>query len=123
MKGEIARLRQTITALAALCSESPGFDKFGITEACMEAMDNITYTASTAEVVRNLDSMGFNLDSQKNAAASVHSVLSRLAEKGVVKKIDTKDAEGKELAGWRGPNYDPESDQFMAEISGGEPPF
>lgn len=120
LKSEVTRLRQTITALAALCSESPGFDKFGITEACMEVMDTVSHTVSTADVVKQLDSMGFEIASQKNVAASVHAVLTRLADKGKITKIaahttdlDT-DVEGENVIGWRGPNYDPEMDAILA---------
>ena len=116
LRSDIFRLRKTITALAALCSESPGFDTFGITEACIEAMEVILHTASTTDVVSNLESMGFDIASQKNAAASVHTVLSRLADKGKIKKIDN----GEEVVGWRGPNYDAEIDQIMQS---GDVPF
>ncbi|MGA2902662.1 MAG: hypothetical protein ABSD98_02440 [Candidatus Korobacteraceae bacterium] len=111
LKGEVTRLRQTITALAALCSESPGFDEFGITDACIEVMENISGTISSAGVVKWLNSMGFEIASQKNVAASVHAVLTRLANKGKITKIVDKD--GKNVIGWRGPNYDPEMDSVL----------
>lgn len=120
LKGEVTRLRQTITALAAMCSESPGFDKFGITEACIEVMDSACGTMSTAAVVKWLDSMGFDIASQKNVAASAHAVLTRLADKGRITKVATHTTdldtgmEGDEhVIGWRGPNYDPEIDAIL----------
>lgn len=101
----MALLRRTITALAAMCSEDPALDKLGITEAVSEAMEDTPFTVSTGGVIAILDSMGFELETQKNAAASVHAVLTRLAEKGKITKItDEKDNSVK----WRGPNYDPD---------------
>jgi predicted transcriptional regulator len=101
---ESANLRRTITALAAMCSENPAIDSFGITESCMEAMDTEIFEVTTQDVVKSLEEMGFDIASQKNAAASVHSVLSRLAEKGKIQKIT--DDEGRSVS-WRGPHYDP----------------
>ena len=69
------KLRRTITALAAMCSESPWIDSLGITDSCLEAMENSPFEMSTADVVKALEGMGFDLASQKNAAASVHSVF------------------------------------------------
>jgi hypothetical protein len=48
-------------------------------------------------------SRGFDWASQKNAAAFVHAVLTRLAKsEKIVRVTDTKD----DSVGWRGPNYD-----------------
>jgi chromosome segregation ATPase len=107
LKGVISQLRRTITALAVLCSEEPLIDKLGITDAVIEAMDQTYSSATTSDVVDTLENMGFDLASQKNAAASVHAVLTRLAEKGAIKKITEKDT-----VKWRGPNYDPKYDDI-----------
>src|SRR5437868_3862633 len=69
LKEEVVKLKRTITALAAMCSESPGIDKLGITDACMEAMELFHFPVTTADVVIGLDSLGFDMESQKNAAA------------------------------------------------------
>jgi len=119
LKSEISRLRQTITALAALCSESPGFDRFGITEACSEVMETITYSATTALVVSELVNLGFDIASQKNVNASVHVVLSRLAEKGQIEKIPSKDGDGQDITKWRGPKYDKDWEELVS----GDVPF
>ena len=87
LTGEIARLRRTITALAALCSEEPGFDDLGITEACSEVMENEQFEVSTAGVVKALEDMGYDLSSQKNASASVHAILSRMANQGKIQRV------------------------------------
>jgi hypothetical protein len=102
---EMRNLRRTITALAALCSESPGIDPLGITDACIEAMKIIPYTTTTAEVVTWLEGMGFDFSAQKNAGASVHAVLTRLAKDEKITKVTSG-----EVVRWRGPNYDKELD-------------
>ena len=103
LKDELALLRRTITALAAMCSEDPRVDKLGITDACMEVMNDYPVTMSTNDVVAALESRGFDLASQKNAAASAHAVLSRLAKSGkITRVVEEKD----DSVGWRGPNYD-----------------
>ncbi len=109
LNDEISRLRRTITALAALCSESPGFDDLGITESCMEVMESERATVTTNQVVEALESMGFDLESQKNPQASVHAVLSRLALKGKIKRITEEQSK---VVFWRGPNYDPKADEM-----------
>jgi hypothetical protein len=111
---EVTRLRKTITALAALCSEAPFSDALGITESCMEVMTAERGSVSTQSVLKTLESIGFDISGQKNAAASVHSVLSRLATKGKIQKIE----DGGSVT-WRGPNYDEKSD----EISDDDIPF
>jgi hypothetical protein len=105
---ETARLRRTITALAAMCSEDPGIDSLGITDACMEVLLDWPGSATTNDVVTMLESMGFDISSQKNASASVHSVLGRLARNGKITKIED-DVRG---VLWRGPAYDKEFDEI-----------
>lgn len=101
VQGTLADLRRTITALAKLSGQSSYFDPLGITESCMEVMARETQEVSTTDVVKKLEDMGFDLPAQKNPAASVHTVLSRLAEKGKIEK-------GQDQSGaisWRGPKY------------------
>jgi len=104
LKVEILKLRRSITALAPLCSEDPRVDKLGITDVCIEAMNIIPDTVSTADVVRWIEMYGYDISSQKNADASVHAILSRLADKGTIKKILIAGENGG--VRWRGPNYD-----------------
>lgn len=101
LNDQVGKLRRTITALAAMCSESPYLDPIGITDACEEVMAIEREEVTTQEVVEKLEAMGFDLSSQKNAAASVHSVLTRLATKEKIEKITN----GSEAVTWRGPNY------------------
>lgn len=99
---EMGGLRRTITALAAMCSEEPWNDSMGITEACTEVMEAEILEVSTQDVVREIENLGFDMASQKNAAASVHAILSRLAEKGKIQKI----MDDEKNITWRGPQYD-----------------
>ena len=103
LNDEVNRLRRTITALAALCSEEPMIDTLGITDSCLEVMDNQRDTVTTADVVRALEARGFDMATQKNANASVHAILSRLARRGKIERITDE----KDNVSWRGPNYDP----------------
>jgi len=109
LKRDISRLRRTITALAAMCSEDPLMDKLGITESCLEVMEDEERTVTTADVVQLLELRGFDLESQKNASASVHAVLTRLANKGKITKVKVEEKDSEAVA-WRGPKYDPEWD-------------
>lgn len=101
LQGEISRLRRTIAALAAMCSEAPSIDSLGITEACMEVMETAVTAMTTADVVNALDGMGFDIKGQKNANASVHTVLNRLAGRQRITKV-LKDG----MATWKGPKFD-----------------
>ena len=105
LKQETDRLRRTITALAAMCSEDPLIDRLGITDSCMEVMEVRRTTVTSADVVRSLELRGFDFSSQKNAPASVHAILSRLAKREKIQKIVE---EGSNTVKWRGPNYDPQ---------------
>jgi hypothetical protein len=116
LKNEIGRLRRTITALAAMCSEDPRIDKLGITEACTEVMEDYPVSMTTGDVVGALESRGFDLASQKNAAASVHAVLTRLAKSEKITKV----GDGDKVI-WRGPNYDKKIDEGL--FSDEEIPF
>ena len=103
---EVGRLRRTITALAALCTEEPGMDDLGITESCIEFMEAQKGTVTTADVVSGLEERGFDITSQVNASASVHAVLMRLARKGKIERINDDEKTKKVL--WKGPNFDPD---------------
>lgn len=111
LNDDLVRLRRTITALAAMCSESPGFDKMGITDACIEVMENTCFSLSTSEVVDRIEEMGFDIASQKNANASVHAVLARLAKNNKITKIETVG----DKVFWRGPKYDAKIDAGVTD--------
>jgi hypothetical protein len=102
LQHETAKLRRTITALAAMCSEPTDLDPLGITNFCAEVMEAQQGAVTTADVVKALGEMGFDLSSQKNASASVHSVLTRLAKKGKIEKAGDGEA-----VRWKGPKFDP----------------
>jgi hypothetical protein len=111
LEQEIANLRKTITALSAMCSEEPGIDKLGITDSVIEVMSDTPFSWTTGEVVIALDSMGFDLASQKNAQASVHAVLARMAQKEKLTRVPKAktNANGNPWE-WRGPRYNAEQD-------------
>jgi hypothetical protein len=102
LNDEIGRLRRTITALAAMCSESPWSDALGITDSCVEVMETEREEVSTQDVVGSLEQLGFDFSSQKNPGASVHAILSRLAEKKKITKVTDEDTGA---VTWRGPGY------------------
>lgn len=100
---QIERLRRTITALAAMCSEEPALDSMGITDSILEVMQRERGAVTTGDVVKALEERGFDLASQKNAYASVHAILARLARRDYIRR--DKDVKGATV--WKGPNYDP----------------
>jgi hypothetical protein len=99
---EIARLRRTITALSAMCSEDSIFDDFGITGAVKEAMAKERTLVTTNDVIQKLLEIGFDIKSQKNVQASVHTVLQRLANRELIERVED---DGK-IVKWKGPKYD-----------------
>jgi hypothetical protein len=101
LKDEIRQLRRTITALAPLCSGNPRVDKLGITDICTEVMEIIPSVASTSEVVQWIEMYGFDISMQKNAEASVHAVLTRLAKDEKVEKITDETG----AVTWKGPGF------------------
>lgn len=116
---EIGNLRKTITALAAMCSEEPGLDKLGITDSIIEVMSESAFSWTTGEVVTALDGMGFDLASQKNAQASAHAVLARLAQQGKITRVANakKNPQG-HVWEWRGPQYNATEDQKYEASAG-----
>jgi hypothetical protein len=107
---EVNKLRRTITALAAMCAEEPHIDRLGITDTVADVMEAEKSTVTTSEVVKLVEGRGFDLVSQKNASASVHTVLLRLARKGKITRLESEDE--KKTTIWRGPNYDSDYDMF-----------
>lgn len=104
----VGRLRRSITALAAMCSAEPEIDGLGITDSVAEVMATVTAEMTTQQVVDALDRIGFDIKGQKNAAASVHTVLKRLAKRGLVTRVEYPN----NSAGWRGPLYDPSTEEI-----------
>jgi hypothetical protein len=110
LKEDLAKLKRTITALAAMCSESPFSDPIGITDSVKEVMEIEELEVTTQEVVSKIENMGFDLSSQKNPAASVHAILTRMAEDGEIEKVANEE-DNKKIS-WRGPHYDPDAIPF-----------
>jgi len=91
-----------------MCSEEVDFASQGITELCKEVMNESEFELTTNEVVKAIEEIGFDLASQKNASASVHAILSRMAQRGEIQKITNQD----NAVCWRGPKYDPDAVRF-----------
>lgn len=109
---EVSRLRRTITALAALCSEDPGFDDLGITDAVTEIMESEKTLVTTNDVVEGLSALGFDVSSHENPAASVHAVLTRLSMKGKIERVKKGDSK---VVYWKGPKYEPSAGHITDE--------
>jgi len=106
---EIARLRRTITALSAMCSENPLLDDFGITDAIKEVMAKERRLVSTNDVILRLVDIGFDIKSQKNVQASTHTILQRLAKRELIERVG---GQGKAVK-WKGPKYDLDPTAFQ----------
>jgi len=98
---EIGRLRRTITALSAICSENATFDDLRITVAVTEVMTEERALVTTADVVQRLEEIGFDITSQKNVRASVHTILQRLARRQLIERVDYE-----KTIRWKGPKYE-----------------
>ena len=82
-------------------------DNMGITEAYSEVMAQERGAVMATDVVNLLESVGFDIKSQQNANASVHSVLSRLARKSQISRGNNENG-----ATWKGPMFDPDYDNI-----------
>lgn len=71
--------------------------------------------ATTPLKLRNvkdeLMALGFDLNTQTNADASVLSILSRLADKGEIRKLTLKDKNGKPFTAFAGPKVKVEGEK------------
>jgi len=94
-----------------MCSEEPGIDKLGITESVIEVMATTPYSYTTSEVMYALENIGFDLSTQKNAQASVHAILTRLANKKKLTRVaNAKKSPDGHPWEWRGPQYNTADD-------------
>lgn len=102
LREEISALRRIVAGLSDYCGV-PNEKWIGLTEACSEVMAQQETTVSTNEVVKALEDMGIDMGAQKNASASIHAILTRLAKRGEIIKVD----DGKNVT-WKGPKFDPD---------------
>jgi hypothetical protein len=86
LDARIARLRQTIAALEAVCDEAPSFDE-GLTEACRTVLKAASQPLSAVDVRGHLGALGLPMAKYSNPLASVHTVLKRLASAGEVSVV------------------------------------
>lgn len=96
----IARLRNTVAALSAMCGEEfAEADEFGLTESIrMVLKTNPAGVFLPQDVKAKLDQMGFKTEKYTNILASIHTVLKRLVLKGEVDDNVTRD--GKTAYRW-----------------------
>jgi predicted transcriptional regulator len=106
----IARLKQTIASLDALIEGEEPVAKLNqnrqnnLRQACREAL-KIANGPRTAKEVRDwLASSGYELSDQRNALASIHTVLKRLVKAKEAIAVTTKD--GKTTYEWMGERGD-----------------
>ena len=102
-ESDVARLRRTITALAAMCSEPSTFDDLGLTDAVKEVMTKEPVLVTTTDVVQKVEEIGFDVKSQKNVQASVHTILQRLCKRELIQRVED---DGRTVR-WKGPKYAP----------------
>lgn len=93
LERKIAQLRQTVTTLGALCSETDGRDFVKIyglngtmTDAALDAFIASEKPLSIRQIVRTLEDLGYPFKSG-NRAASVHSVVRRLVQQGKLRPV------------------------------------
>ena len=91
-----------------MCSENSRFDDFGITDAVKQAMASERTLVTTNDVIQKLVEIGFDIKSQKNVQASVHTILQRLAVRELIERVED---DGKAVK-WKGPKYDPDYDSI-----------
>jgi hypothetical protein len=83
----IARLRQSIAALAALCDE-PASQDLGLTDAVRTVLRGSVEALAPTELKDRLDGLGVDISSHVNGLASVHTVLKRLVQSGEARSAE-----------------------------------
>jgi len=87
LKEAITTLRRVVAGLADLLGEPSELSDLGITEACATVMNSAEYLLTTKDVLERLAALGFDLSSQKNAAASVGAILMRMQGAGKIRRV------------------------------------
>ena len=77
----IARVRQSIAALSALCDE-PAETDLGLTDAVRTVLRGSVEALAAPDVKERLDALGVDTASHVNPLASIHTVLKRLVRSG-----------------------------------------
>lgn len=102
---KITALRQTVTALSRMLDEDfVEEDAMGLTDAIRLVFQNKEQSGTLipTEVRDALAVHGFNLKKYGNVMASVHSVITRLADRGEIILAGTR-ADGKAAYRWKWP--------------------
>jgi len=101
---EMIQLRRIIVGLSAFRGEEPALEEMGITDACRKVMASAKKHLTLAQIKDGLAYLGFDLTTQKNPDASVMAVLSRLADKKEIRKMELRQTDGKTITVYLGPN-------------------
>jgi|RhiMethySRZTD1v2_1073278.scaffolds.fasta_scaffold514210_2 hypothetical protein len=101
---EIIRLRRVVVSLGDMIGAETELAELGITEAVRTVLNNATTRMTLKEVKEGLTLLGFDLNTQKNADASVLAVLNRMLEKHEIRKEEQVHAKGKSSIWFIGPH-------------------
>lgn len=100
LKTVIVTLRRVVSGLADLCGESSDIAEMGLTEACWSVLSEATHMMTAHQIIAEIEALGIDLSKQKNAMASVLSVLQRMKD---ANKIGTYKFKGDNRTYWKGP--------------------
>lgn len=112
-EAKVARLQRTVLALSSLV-EQPTIDPaLGLTESIKAVLRSVAPGGLFPTTIRiKLEEAGFDFSSSKNPMASIHAILKRLVDKGVV-EIGTKNKDGKPAYHWMLSGDADDPDAFM----------
>lgn len=91
---ELAQQNKAINTLSYLLGENTE-SEFGLTDATLLAIRTSNIPLTPTEIRDRLQDMGYDMDSFSNAMASLHQVLIRLKDKGLITPISTTDGKKK----------------------------
>ncbi len=83
----LARLRQAIASLAAICGEAVGQESPGLTEACRSVLKAAQAPLPATALRDRIAALGLDLSTYSNPLASIHVVLRRLVYAGEARLV------------------------------------
>jgi hypothetical protein len=84
-----AQLKETISALQALCSEPPDINALSLSDAIRFMIRSTQGGLSRTGIRDKLDEMGYDLKKFKNPLASIHTACDRMVDSGEFVKMAT----------------------------------
>jgi len=82
----IIQLRRVVVSLSDMVGEPTEISDLGITDATRTVMNNATTRMTLKQIKEGLSQLGFDLNTQQNADASVLAVLNRMLEKREIRR-------------------------------------